>query len=219
MIRKVCQKEAYGLTFPLLTKSDGKKFGKSESGAIWLSEDKLSPYDFYQYLYRSADDDVIKLLKMLTYLDIEEIHAIEASMKAPDYKSNTAQKILAKEVTEIVHGKKAVQTALQVTESMRPGAQAELNLTVLKRMADELPHVNLKSNQILGQPLVELIVHTQLLKSKGEARRMVQSGGVYLNNERVHDEKLILDKQHLIEGECLLLALGKKKKTVIFIEN
>lgn len=219
LVRKVCQKEVYGLTFPLLTKSDGKKFGKSESGAIWLSSEKLSPYDFYQYLYRISDQDVIKLLKMLTYLDLQDIKAIETSMSLPDYQANTAQKILAREVTQLVHGEKELKTALQVTESMRPGAETTLDLNTLKKLATELPHANLAIEQVIDQKLIDLIMYVKLLPSKGEARRLIQNGGLYLNNERIDDEKLTLKKHHLIEDECLLLALGKKKKFVIFIEK
>ncbi|MCH9632291.1 MAG: Tyrosine--tRNA ligase [Chlamydiae bacterium] len=219
LIKKVCQKEAYGLTFPLLTKSDGKKFGKSEQGAIWLSKDKLSPYDFYQYLYRTADQDVIKLLKMLTYLDIQEINAIEASMSEPNYQANAAQKILAKEVTEIVHGKEELITAVKVTESMRPGAKTKLDLATLKEMANELPHVKLDVNNVVEHKIIDVIISAQLLNSKGEARRLIQNGGLYLNNEKVDDDKFTLHQEHLIEEECLLLALGKKKKIVIFIER
>lgn len=219
LIKKVCQKEAQGLTFPLLTKSDGKKFGKSEQGAIWLSKDKLSPYDFYQYLYRISDQDVIKLLKMLTYLDIEEINTIEASMSEPNYQANTAQKILAKEVTQIVHGEKELLTALKITESMRPGAKTNLDLETLKKMANEVPHVKLDINDVAEQKIIDVIVKAKLLNSKGEARRLIQNGGLYLNNEKVDDDKFTLHQEHFIEEECLLLALGKKKKIVIFIER
>lgn len=219
LTRKVCQKEVFGLTFPLLTRSDGKKFGKSESGAVWLSKELLSPYDFYQYLYRVPDQDVIKLLKMLTYIEIEEIKEIESSMLQPNYQVNSAQKILAKLVTEMVHGEKELQTALKVTESIRPGSETVLNIEVLKNMSKELPHFVLKADQVLGQKMIDLLTSTQLIASKGEARRLIQNGGLYLNNERVEDDKLIIGKSHLIDEECMLLAIGKKKKTVIFINK
>ncbi len=95
LIRKVLGVSAFGVTFKLLVKSDGQKFGKSEKGAIWLSSDKLSPYEFYQYLYRTADADVGNLLRMLTYLDIQDIQKLEQSMSAPGYEANSVQKILA----------------------------------------------------------------------------------------------------------------------------
>lgn len=219
LTRKVCKKEVFGLTFPLLTRSDGKKFGKSESGAVWLSKDLLSSYDFYQYLYRVPDQDVIKLLKMLTYLKIEEIKEIESSMQQPNYQANSAQKVLAKLVTEMVHGEKELQTAIKVTESIRPGSETVLNTEVLKNMSQELPHFMLESEQVIGQKMIDLLASTQLIASKGEARRLIQNGGLYLNNERVEDDKLIIGKDHLIDQECMLLAIGKKKKTVIFINK
>lgn len=219
LTRKVCQKEVYGLTFPLLTRSDGKKFGKSESGAIWLSKEKLSPYDFYQYLYRISDQDVIKLLKMLTYLSIEEIKEIESSMLLENYQVNTAQKILAKVVTEIVHGKDELKTALEVTENMRPGSETELNFEILKRMSSEIPSVSLSLDQIVNEKLVDLLIVANIMTSKGEVRRLIQNGGVYLNNERIDDDKFIIEKNHLIKDECILLAIGKKKKTIIFVKK
>ncbi len=219
LVRKLTQQEVYGLTFPLLTKSDGRKFGKSEQGAIWLNKEKLSPYDFYQYLYRTNDQDVIKMLKMLTYLDLSDIFAIESAMKQPDCEVNYGQKILAKEVTKLVHGEDDVRIALEVTEKMRPGADTILTLESLKQMADELPHLIVEKELVLNQNILDILVCTNLLPSKGEAKRLIQNGGLYINNERVVNEKLVVEKEHLIESECLLIALGKKKKVVIFIKK
>ncbi len=217
LIRKVEQKEAFGLTFPLLTRSDGKKFGKSEDGAIWLSKELLSPYDFYQHLVRTPDADVISLLKMLTYLDLKDIHAIESSMKQENATANAAQKILAKEVTEIVHGKEAVEVAQQVTERMRPGLKTDLNLENLKLLANEVPHVTLKTSQVIDQKMIDILIGAGLSTSKGECRRLIQNGGLYLNNERILDENMVVEKSHLIEDECLLIAMGKKKKVILFV--
>lgn len=219
LVRKTTQQEVYGLTFPLLTKSDGKKFGKSEQGAIWLNKEKLSPYDFYQYLYRTHDQDVIKMLKMLTYLDLPDIFAIESAMKQPDCEVNYAQKILAKEVTKLVHGEDDVRIALEVTEKMRPGADTILTVENLKHMADELPHLIVEKELVLNQNILDILVCTNLLPSKGEVKRLIQNGGLYINNERVVDEKLVIKNEHIIESECLLIALGKKKKVVIFIKK
>lgn len=219
LIRKRHQKEAYGLTFPLLLKSDGKKFGKSEGGAVWLSKDKLSVYDFYQFFIRVADEDVINLLKRLTFLEIEEINRLEKEMTKADYKPNTVQKVLAKEVTLIVHGEEELKTALAVTEAIKPGSQTELNLTTLKAMASEIPSFNLPKKDLLDQKLIDVIHQTQILTSKGEIRRLLKSGGVYLNNQRVEDETQCLSKSDLIEGQCALISLGKKKKMLIFLTS
>ena len=216
LIRKKTQKEAYGLTFPLLVKSDGKKFGKTESGTIWLSKEKCSAYDFYKYLYRVADDDVISLLKRLTFLPMSEIKQIEKNIPT---EPNAAQKILASEVTRIVHGEKELKVALEVTEQMRPGSDAHLSLQELKLLSEKVPHVILQREAVLEKKLIDVICEAQILTSKGEARRLIQNGGLYLNNERITDTAKTLTSNDLIEEQCLLLALGKKRKVVIFFEN
>ncbi len=217
LVRKKEQKEVYGLTFPLLVKSDGKKFGKSEQGAVWLSKEKLSPYEFYQFLIRTADDDVITLLKRLTFMEMSEINQLEQSMKKTDYIPNTVQKILAKQVTEIVHGKDELQIALKVTEGMKPGAETDLNLSLLKKMAKDIPSVTCKESELIDQKIIDLLAASKILPSKGEVRRMIQNGGVYLNNLRVEDEKKIISYADLIDGECLLFSIGKKKKILFFL--
>lgn len=219
LTRRLNQKEVFGITFPLLVKSDGKKFGKSESGAIWLSKEKLSVYNFYQHLIRVSDKDVIFLLKMLTFLEISEIESLEQSMKKTDYVPNSVQKVLAKEVTCWVHGEDELQIALNVTKSMKPGAKTELNVALLKEMANDLPHLERKIDQILDQKLVDVLFDAELFSSKGEARKSIKGGGVYINNERAVDEKMVLKISNLVEGECLLIAVGKKKKVVIFIKG
>ena len=119
LIRKVRGQSAFGITFPLLTRSDGQKFGKSEKGAIWLSPEKCSPYEFYQYFVRVTDADVIKLMRLLTFMPLEVIRDYEQMMKNADYVPNTAQKRLAEEITRIVHGEEGLNTALRVTEGLR----------------------------------------------------------------------------------------------------
>ena len=136
--------------FLLLTRSDGKKFGKSEEGAIWLSEEKLSAYQFYQYLVRVSDADVIKLLRMLTFLDMEEIRSIEKQMKMKDYVPNSAQKRLAEEVTRFVHGEAGLKKALKVTEGMAPGAEAELSAESFKELMHDMPHAEMKQSEVIG---------------------------------------------------------------------
>lgn len=215
LIRKVLSKSAFGLTFPLLVKSDGQKFGKSEKGAIWLSKEKLSPYEFYQHLFRTQDADVIKCLKMLTFLPIDEIRSIERSMKEAGYVPNTAQKKLAEQVTEIVHGKEALQVALRATNAAAPGSKAELDLDTLLDVAKDLPAFEIAKERLIGLKLIDLMADAKLLPSKSEARRMVKNGGVYLNNERIDEEDFKIEPSHLIGGRLLLLASGKKNKMVI----
>lgn len=219
LVRKMRGETVYGLTFPLLTRSDGKKFGKTEGGAVWLNPDRLPIYDFYQYLFRVPDSDAGKMLRMMTFLELEEIEEIEASMQRSDYVPNTAQKRLAEEVTRIVHGEEGVQEALRVTESARPGSHTLLNKAILETLVHEIPSKTLSASQVVGSKLIDLLVTIGLLVSKGEARRMLQNGGIYLNNEKMEDEHLVIENRHLIEKEFMLIGVGKKKKMVLRISE
>lgn len=215
LIRKVRGESAYGLTFPLLTRSDGKKFGKTEEGAIWLNPDKLSPFDFYQYLYRTSDADVIKLFRMLTFLEMEEIREIEHSMQKKDYIPNTAQKRLAEEITKIIHGESGLEQALRITSAAAPGAKTTLDLETLEALAKEALSKTFAEADIIGSKLIDLLVKADLTTSKGEARRLIAGGGVYLNNEKIEDEHFAIESKHLIGKKLLLISVGKKKKMVV----
>ncbi len=211
--RKLSGEPLFGVTFPLLTRSDGKKFGKSEGGAVWLSADKLTPFQFYQYLVSVPDADVIRLLKMLTFLPLEEIEPLSRA----DVPPNTAQKLLAAEVTRFVHGEAGLQAALRVTEGMAPGATASLSGDVLAELVRDMPHVEYSSSDVVGQKFVELAVKVGLVPSKGEGVRTIKNGGLYLNNVRVDDAARIIASEDLIDGKFLLLSMGKKKRFLIKI--
>ncbi len=217
LIRKMRGESAYGLTFPLLTRSDGKKFGKTEEGTIWLNPEKLSPYDFYQYLYRTPDIDVVKLLRMLTFLDMEEIREIENGMQKKDYIPNTAQKRLADEVTRIIHGETGLQNALRITSAAAPGAKTSLDIATLEALANEALSKTLSKMEVIGVKLIDLLVRVELVPSKSEARRLINGGGVYLNNEKIENENITVENSHLVEGKLFLLGIGKKKKMVVKI--
>ncbi len=216
--RKLTGRTVYGLTWPLLTRSDGKKFGKSEGGSIWLSAKKCSPYDFYQYLFRIPDADVIHMMKMLTFMEIEEIEEIEKQMEGVGYVPNTAQKRLAQEVTLIVHGKDGLEKAQAITAGAAPGKETELSIDVLEKLAKELPTKALGEDAVLGMRYPDLAVSVGLLPSKGEATRLIKNGGAYLNNEKIDDPTFEIQKKHLIGGKFLLLGAGKKKKALIKIK-
>lgn len=218
-IRKTRGISTYGVTFPLLTRSDGQKFGKSEKGAIWLSPDKLSPYEFYQYLVRVADSDVIKLMKMLTFMELNQIHQYEKLMKEPAYLPNTAQKRLAKEVTEIVHGKEGIAIALKVTETAAPGSNTTLNAETLESLGADLENRSVTFTDIINIKLADFLANVGLLPSKSEAKRRILGGGVYVNNEKVADENFILTENLLIDNKLMLIALGKKNKFLIKIKG
>lgn len=215
--RKAGGETLYGLTFPLLTRSDGKKFGKSEEGAVWLSAEKLSPYQFYQYLVRIPDADVIRMLRVLTFLDMAKIERIEEEMKAPNYEPNTAQKILAAEVTRFVHGEEGLETALRVTEGLFAGSEAQLSGAALQEIAKDMPHVQLSRADVVGQKYVELLVKVGLSPSKSEAIRLVKNGGAYLNNQKVQDPSYVFSNADLIEKAFVLLRAGKKNQLLISV--
>lgn len=215
LIRKVTGKQSYGVTFPLLTRSDGQKFGKSEKGAIWLSSEKLSVYEFYQYLVRVEDADVINLMRMLTFMEMSEIRRYEELMKSADYIPRTAQKKLAEEVTRLVHGEEALKTAIRVTEGLAPGSETKLDAAVLEGLAADMPSCQLPLEKIQNKKLVDLLVDVALQPSKGEARRLIRNGGVYVNNEKIEDENCVISDELLIDHRLLLLAAGKKNKMLV----
>lgn len=217
LVRKKLSKTVFGLTCPLLLKSDGTKFGKTAEGAIWLSPERLSPYKFYQYLYSVADSDVIKLLKMLTFVDLKVIADLEEGIVSGKGQANSAQELLAKELTRFVHGEEGLESALRATEAARPGRDTALDAERLESIAADMPSQSLRLDKVVGASLIGLVVEVGMRSSKSEVRRLVRSGGVYLNNQKVSDEALVLGSEHLIEGKLLLLGLGKKSKMLIRI--
>lgn len=219
LIRKLRGASTHGITMPLLTRADGQKFGKSEKGAIWLSPEKLSPYEFYQYFVRIDDADVIKLMRMLTFMEMSEVHDYEWRMKQSDYQPNTAQKRLAEEVTRLIHGDQGVVTALNVTKAAAPGTEAILNASVLESIASGMASHELPLDQILGMKLIDLLVAANLQPSKGEARKIIRNGGAYINNIKISDENYALSSSDLIEERLILLAVGKKNKSLIRIKK
>lgn len=215
LVRKVEGATVYGITWSLLTNSEGKKMGKTEGGAVWLSPKKLSHYEFYQYLFSTADADVIKLLKLLTFLPIDEIARLEGMMQQKDYVPNTVQRILAEEVTRIVRGEEGLQVALRATAAARPGADTVLDASVLEMAAEDIPSHTLPYDAVVGAKLIDLFVATGLQASKGDARRLIRNAGAYLNNEPITDENFVVMAQNLIDNKLLLLSVGKKKKMLV----
>ena len=212
------QEECFGLTFPLLLKADGSKFGKSESGAVWLSPEKLSAYEFYQFLLKTTDADIPKFLKMLTFLPLEEIEGIEEAMKTPEYVPNTAQRKLAEEVTKFVRGEGGLAQALKATAALAPGSSAELDVETLEAAAADAPSAVLSRETVVGQLLADVMVAAGLQPSKAAGRRMIKGGGVRVNNAKIEDEMHVLQENDLIGGRMMLVAAGKKNKTLVRCE-
>lgn len=211
--RKMGGGSLYGITWPLLTRSDGKKFGKSEEGAIWLEADRLSPYHLYQYLIRLPDADVGKCLRLLTFLPMEEIRALETSAEP-----NCAQRKLAEEVTRFIHGEEGVQAALKVTQGLAPGKEAELTYEALRELEKELPPVTFPKKEVIGARFSEIMARAGLVTSKGEATRLIQQGGAYANNAKITEINALIAATDLIEGRYLLLSAGKKKRLLIRVD-
>jgi len=220
LIRKQEKAPVYGMTFPLLVDSEGKKFGKTEKGAVWLSDRKFSPYDFYQYLYRVADADVIQLMKMLTFMDLSEIESIEKSMKESSYVANSAQKILAERLTTFIHGKEGVQLAQKVTSGVfSHRGDTTLDGSVLKQIAKDMPHSTHKLEEVLGKKFTEIAALSGLTSSKSEALRLLKNGGAYVNNQKIQDINYCISNKDFIEGKYLLLGVGKRKKHLIQLKD
>ncbi len=215
LTRKWNQKSVYGATFPLLTRSDGKKFGKSEDGAIFLHEEKCSYYDFYQYFMKIPDPDCIRLLKMLTFIELEEISKLEEDFLANRLPPNHLQTILAEQVTLFVHGEKGLAIAKKVTDAASFGKEMNLSFEQLMAISHDFPKKELPLDQIENQKFSDVALKAGLCSSKGEANRLIQNGGAYLNNERVQEPNLVIRPSDLIGGRFLLIAFGKKTKRLI----
>ncbi|HDJ4571955.1 TPA: tyrosine--tRNA ligase [Staphylococcus aureus] len=207
MRRMYGQTDAYGLTIPLVTKSDGKKFGKSESGAVWLDAEKTSPYEFYQFWINQSDEDVIKFLKYFTFLGKEEIDRLEQSKnEAPHLRE--AQKTLAEEVTKFIHGEDALNDAIRISQALFSGDLKSLSAKELKDGFKDVPQVTL-SNDTTN--IVEVLIETGISTSKRQAREDVNNGAIYINGERQQDVNYALAPEDKIDGEFTIIRRGKKK--------
>ena len=212
LIRKVegPETKVYGLTIPLMLKSDGTKFGKTESGAVWLDETKTSPYEMYQFWINQADADVIKYLKYYTFLSKEEIEALEQkTINEPHLRE--AQKVLAKEVTTMVHGEKACEEAIKITEALFSGKIKDLNAEEIKMGFKDVPSVELPLDTLL----VDALVSVKAASSKREARTFITGGGVSVNGDVVKDLEFVVKKENGFDGQFTIIRRGKKNYYVI----
>ena len=212
LTRRLHQTQAYGLTVPLITKADGTKFGKTESGAVWLDPKKTSPYAFYQFWLNTADADVYKFLKFFTFLPVARINEIEAADKASGTKPE-AQRILAEEATRLVHGEVALMAARRITESLFSGELENLTENDLEQLAqDGMPGVTLDAAH---GSLIDALAAAGLAKSKSEARTFIQGGSVAINGAKATalDHQITGDER--LFGRFTLLRRGKKQYAMI----
>ena len=222
LTRRLNQKQVFGLTLPLVTKSDGTKFGKTEGGAVWLNAKKTSPYQFYQFWLKVADADVYKFLKYFTFLSIEEIDAIEAKDKASGTKPE-AQRILAEEMTRLIHGEAALQAAQRISESLFAEDQSSLTESDFEQLAlDGLPTFEVSESL----NVVETLVKTGLASSNKEARGFVNSKAVLLNGQAAElnnpnhaaerpDDAYLLTDAHKRFGKYTIVRRGKRNHALL----
>ena len=206
LIRKTDGTPVHGLTTKLITKSDGTKMGKSEGGAVWLDPNLFSPYAFYQYWLNTADDDVINYLKVFTFRTREEIEALAQEVKE-NPGARAAQRALAGDLTTLVHGQKATDGAIAAAKAIFGGGDlTELDEQTLNGVAKELP----TANAAPGTSVVDAAVNIGLVKSKSEARRAIQEGGLYLNNVKVTDADATLEPKDFLANRFAIVRRGKK---------
>lgn len=210
---------AFGLTHPLITRSDGAKFGKTEKGAVWLDPEKTSPYQFYQFFLGSPDDRVIPWMKLLTFLPLPEILALEERLQsAPEKKE--AQTALARELTFLVHGPSGLSRAEAATRALFGSEIKTLDLDTLSEIFADAPNSMIERSRLeAGIPFVDLLQESGLFQSKGAARKEIPAGGVYLNNERITDPHLVIRAEHLISDSALVLRKGKKNYHLVKFKN
>lgn len=220
LIRRKDGGEAYGLTWPLMTKSDGKKFGKTESGNIWLDPKRTSPYKFYQFWLNTTDEDAEKYVKIFTILPSTEIDSlIMEHREAPHLRK--LQKVLAKEVTCLIHSQEAYETALEVSQILFGNATSDslkrLDEDTLLAVFEGVPQYEVCRTELeTGIPIVELLAEkTSIMSSKGEARRALKSNAISINKEKVTNPELIVDSDYLINDKFVLLQSGKKNYSLV----
>jgi tyrosyl-tRNA synthetase len=216
LCRKKLGKPVFGLTLPLITNADGTKFGKTEAGAVWLDPKKTSVYKFYQFWINTNDKDVIRYLKYFTFLPCEEIQRLE---NLPDENRGTreAQKALAKSVTDLIHGESATQEVVRASEILFGGELKGITETTFNEILGEVPTKEIEKLKFdeAGISLVELLIHAGLANSKGQARKDIEGGGVYLNNNRETNFQRTVTANDLLFGKHILLRKGKKNYVVV----
>ncbi len=217
--RRMLGEQLYGMTCPLLLTSDGRKMGKTERGAIYLSPEKTSPYAFYQYFINVEDADVLMVLRFLSDVSQEEWKDLEKSVAEKPHE-RMAQKCLAESLTRLVHGESGLATAQQATQVLFGGSIENLSDRDLLAIFEDVPSCALSVEQLAnsGLPIADAIVSAGLAKSKGEARRSVEGGGIYVNNIRIETVDRTLTREDLAGESVIVLRSGRKKYGLLRFE-
>lgn len=212
LLRRKADVTGHVITVPLISDSTGRKFGKSEGNAVWLDASKTSPYQMYQYWLNTPDADAVRFLKIFTFLSLDEIDQIAQDFDAARHE-RLAQKILAREVVTLVHGERAYNQALNITEQLFAGNIKNLSANELKQGLSNVPNYAVAADDNLN--IVEILVTSGIVASKRQAREDVQNGAIYVNGERVQDLEYILSDADKIDGELTVIRRGKKKYSVL----
>jgi tyrosyl-tRNA synthetase len=210
--RRLLGASLFGLTCPLLTTSDGRKMGKTEAGTVWLSAERTSAYQFYQYFMNVADADVLMALRFLTELDREQIEQLETSLlEAPQRRE--AQRALAAWLTRLVHGETGLEAAQRATEILFGAEIERLSQAELDAIFSDVPSCSLDRSRLADQTLglIDLLVQVELAKSKSDARRQISQGSIWLNNRRMTDPERLMTTEDLVTSDALVLRSGKKR--------
>jgi len=213
LCRKKMGAHVFGLTLPLITNADGSKFGKTVAGAVWLDAKRTSVYRFYQFWIRTDDRDVVKMLKYFTFLSREEIAELERQhTEKPE--ARAAHKALAKSVTDLIHGEQATNEAMRASEILFGGELAGISESTFNEIVGEVPTKNLPPAE-LDKPITELLVLSGLCNSKGQARKDLEGGGIYINNVREANIQRVVTTNDLLFGKHILLRKGKRNYVVL----
>ncbi|MBX9097811.1 tyrosine--tRNA ligase [Streptococcus gordonii] len=212
LLRRKADKTGHVITVPLITDASGKKFGKSEGNAVWLNADKTSPYEMYQFWMNVMDDDAVRFLKIFTFLSLDEIEEIRKQFEVAPHE-RLAQKILAREVVTLVHGEKAYQEALNITEQLFAGNIKNLSVKELKQGLRGVPNYQVQAEDNLN--IVDLLVTAGVVNSKRQAREDVQNGAIYVNGDRIQGLDYTLGDADKLENELTVIRRGKKKYFVL----
>jgi tyrosyl-tRNA synthetase len=215
LIRRVRGKKAHGLVLPLVTTSAGTKFGKTEAGTIWLDPELTSPYEFYQFWLNADDRDAIRYLKFFTFLDAAHIAELEAA-GAREPEQRHPQRMLAQEATRLAHGEAAVRDAEAAAAKLFGGDLSTMSVRELLDVFGNVPS-KVVGHEPEGWRLVSLLTDVGLTSSNSEATRLIRSGGIYVNERRITDEKERLSAEQAIEGQLFVVRKGKKENFLIRI--
>ncbi|AFC31995.1 TyrS1 [Paenibacillus mucilaginosus 3016] len=207
LIGKTNGNQAFGLTVPLVTKSDGSKFGKTEGGAVWLNAEKTTPYQFYQFWINTDDNDVVKFLKYFTFLSPDEIGELERQVKeAPEKRE--AQRVLAKEMTTLVHGAEAAESAIRISTVLFSGDVGSLSGSEIEQAFSDVPSTELEAGAEIA--LLDLLVQVKAVPSKRQARQDVESGAVSINGVKTTELDKVVRSADGLEGRFLVIRRGKR---------